>query len=364
MRSLVIVLTMLSCVAAPARGADVLRIFAWQGYVTAQDVAAVNRLLQQRGIDVTVAMSASYAQGPEQMFQVMRQNGADLSFLTVNYIQMQDGRIGRQLQPVDVARLKNYRHTLPQLRALPMGMSKGRPLYVPFGGGAYGIWANMDQLKAAQLPRRLHDLLAPQWKHHLALSAGQVQPNVALAYMASGQPPFVLDDLVRQDRRERAKQELVHSEARTFLRALYGQVAQFWYEAPQFPASDWLVASYGPEISERRARGERWRMVQFEEGNTVWLDTMNLHKNVQGAKLAAAYLFMDYMLSNAVQQRVVHSLNMVAVTRTVDNPLLRENPNFFRSSHFWPPYTKLSDNLMRAMSDQAMPKRQDKGRQR
>lgn len=345
---------LLACLASPARATELLRVFTWQGYVTADDLDGVNALLKKNKIDVRVATIAPYAEGPEQMYRILRAGRADVSFLTANYIQMQDGRTARQLQAIDPARLKNYRHVLPELRNLAMGMDGKRLLYVPFGGGAYGIWANMARVTPEQLPRRLSDLLQPRWTGHLSLTAGQVQPNVALAFMACGEPPFLLDTLVRGRERDDAKRHLVNSPPRAFLRALYGQVREFWTAAPSFHPDDWLVASYGPEISGRRARGESWRLVPFEEGNTVWLDTMNLHKNLRGKKLEAAYLFIDYMLSNKVQRRVVDALNMVAVSRTVPNPLLRDNPAFFRSSHFWPPYAALSDNLMRAMSEQAL----------
>ncbi|MES2295420.1 MAG: extracellular solute-binding protein [Pseudomonadota bacterium] len=342
------------CLALPVRAGDVLRIFSWDGYVSADDLAQVNRQLHEQKINVRAELISPYAEGPEQMFQILRANRADVSFLTVNYIQMQEGRIARLLQGIDTRRLRNYKAVLPELAKLPMGIEQGQLLYVPFGGGAYGIWANMDRLSAEELPKRLQDLLAPRWKHHLSLTSGQVQPNVALAYMASGEAPFKLDVQVREGQRELAKQQSVHGEPKRFLDALYGQVSQFWTTAPAFAADDLLVASYGPEISGRRALGQNWQLVQFQEGNTVWLDTINLVNGLHGAKLDAAYVFIDHMLSNPVQRRVVEGLSMVAVTGTVSNPLLKDNPDFFRAAYFWPPYTKLSDNLMRAMSDSSM----------
>lgn len=355
MKRLLALLALLWVCLGGAHATEILRVFTWDGYVPESDVAAVNRLLAERKIDVRVQVIRPYAEGPEQMFDVIRAGKADLSFLTLNYIQMQEGRVANLLQPVDTSRLKNYGKVLPTLGRIPMGLAAGKPLYVPFGGGAYGIWANMKKLKPAELPRKVADLLDPKWKGKLSLTSGQVQPNVALAFMAQGQDPFLLNLLVRTGKRAEAER-LAASDSATqkILNTLYGQVGEFWDTAPSFKDSTPLVASYGIEIAGLRAKGADWRLVSFADGNTVWMDTMNIVKTVSGAKLEAAYVFIDYFLSETVQKRVVEELSMVAMVSTVKNPLLNANPRFFAESRFWPPYERQADNLMRGMSDTAM----------
>lgn len=60
---------------------------------------------------------------------------------------MQNGKIAKLLQPIDTNKLKSYNNVLPALKTIPMGMTDGKPLYVPYGGGAYGIWANMKKIR-------------------------------------------------------------------------------------------------------------------------------------------------------------------------------------------------------------------------
>lgn len=345
-----------SAFASQVGAAETLRVFTWDGYVTADDIAAVNKQLADKKIDIKAEIIKPFAEGPEQMFDVLRAQQADVSFLTLNYIGMQGARIAGMLQPVDTSRLSNYRNVLPVLAKIGMGLSAdGKPLYVPWGGGAYGIWANMKVLKPNELPTKLADLLDPKWKGKLSLTSGQVQPNVALAFMANGEPPFKLNDLFKAGKRPEAMKETsAGSPSQTFLNALYGQVGEFWAAAPEFKPGQLLVASYGPEIAGLRAKGEDWQLVRFAEGNTVWMDTINIVKDLKGAKLDAAYVFMDYFLSDAVQKRVVENLSMVAAVSTVKNPLLDANPNFFDPAKFWPPYELQADNVMRSMSDAAM----------
>ena len=70
--------------------AESLKIFTWEGYVSQSDIKAVNSLLKEKGYaDFTAEVISPFAEGPEQMFKVMRNNSADISFLTLNYIKMQ-----------------------------------------------------------------------------------------------------------------------------------------------------------------------------------------------------------------------------------------------------------------------------------
>ncbi|MGP9826092.1 ABC transporter substrate-binding protein [Ectopseudomonas khazarica] len=338
-----------------AEAEQTLRILTWEGYVTAEDLVVINRDLAERGLAVKAEVIEPYAEGPEQMFMLLRAGRADLSFLTLNYLKMQQGRMTDLLQAIDPTRLRLFNQLLPQLAHLDMGKDGARLLYVPFGGGTYGIWANMQKLNKDQLPQRLSDLLQPHWKGKLSLTSGQVQPNIAMAFLALGEQPFLLHDLMRAGRRKEAKlMAAADGPAQYFLDRLYTQVGEFWESAPQFGSDQLLVASYGPEITDRRKRGEDWQRVEFVEGDTTWLDTMNIVKGVSGDKLDAAYLVMDHFLSEAVQRRVVQELNMVAVVSSVDNPMLAANPELFSTERFWPPYDRTADNLMLNMSRHAL----------
>ena len=351
----VVAMLLVAASAAWANDAQVLRVFTWEGYVTDGDVAEVDRLLAAAGNPCRVRVIDTFAEGPEQMFDVIRAERCDVSFLTLNYIKMQNERIARLLQPINTAspRLAEYANTLPALRAIPMGMDKGKPLYVPWGGGAYGIWANMKRVSAAELPKKLVDLLDPKWKGQLSLTRGQIQPNVAMALMMMGKPAFHVNDLVESgDRADAMDLCSPGGDLQATMNKLYGQVGAFWDGAPAFEHK--LVASYGVEIAEQRAKGEDWQLVNFAEGNTVWLDTINVVAGVEGAKLEAAEIFINYFLSKPVQRRVVEDLSMVAAVQGVENPMIDANPNFFDPAMFWPPYSALADNLMRTLSDNAM----------
>ena len=337
--------------------ASELKVLTWDGYVMPQEVQAVNKLLKDKGYDITVKVISPWAEGPEQMYKLLRAQKADISFLTLNYIKMQDSKTARLLQAINVSspRLTNYQYLSKSLTNIAMGMnSNGQPLYIPWGGGAYGIWVNNDKVKASDVPNSVEDLWAPRWQGKLSLSQGQVQPNIALALLALGRPPFYLNDLAQS----REKLNTVISNDNTIqnkVTALYKQVGLFWPSAPEFRDDFSLVASYGPGAVAHNAGGANWSLVSFKEGNTVWLDTINFSVTLSGKRLEAAEIFANYFIGKTVQNRVVGGLGMVAASSEVDkNPLIEANPKFFSDTMFWPPYRKSADNVMNSISEKAM----------
>jgi spermidine/putrescine-binding protein len=338
--------------------AETIKVFTWEGYVTDTDVEAVNQLLKQQGYsDFDIKVIQPFAEGPEQMFKVLRNDSADISFLTLNYIKMQNDKIANLLQPINIssAQLKNYQKLSTRLTQIPIGMKDAKPLYIPWGGGAYGIWANMDKLQNSELPSSVKDLWLPKWKGKLGLSSGQIQPNIAIASLAMGKAPFYLNDLAIS--RKSLKNEFKSNSALQLkMNSLYQQVGQFWTSGPHFNDPNiLLLASYGIAASAANKAGGNWQLVKFDEGSTAWLDTINFHKDMKGRKLEAAEIFADYFIGKTVQNRVVNELGMVAASTLADsNPLIDENPNFFDIKLFWPPYKKSADNVMLKVSDSAM----------
>ena len=61
--------------------AEPIRVFTWEGYVEPGEVNAVNTLLKEKGYsEFTVEVIKPWAEGPEQMFKVLRAGKADISF--------------------------------------------------------------------------------------------------------------------------------------------------------------------------------------------------------------------------------------------------------------------------------------------
>lgn len=345
----------LSFLSASSAWAEAIRVFTWQGYVQPEEIVAVNQLLKSSGYDYEIEVITPWAEGPEQMFNVIRSGRVDISFLTLNYLKMQDARLLRLLQPINTQspRLNNYHKLLDILKTIPMGMQNDQVYYIPWAGGAYGIWADMNKVSPDELPASVNELWAPRWKGHLSLSSGQIQPNIALTSMALGKTPFYLNSIQEYGRLRMYLS--ADSDIQQKLNQLYQQVSHFWNSAPQVHDSVELIASYGPGVSDWNANGGNWRLLNLKEGNTVWLDTINFHKDLSGKKLEAAEIFANYFIGKVVQNRAVLQLGLVAASEQAVVLSEQFRPgNFFQENMFWPPYWKGADNVMKSMSEKAM----------
>lgn len=107
-----------------AHATEQLNIFSWDGYVTQDEVTAVNALLKEQGHRVEVNLLETVAEGPRQMFDMLRSGDVDVSFLTLNYINKEGSPSANMLQPINVnsPRLENYQHLSKALTDIPMGM--------------------------------------------------------------------------------------------------------------------------------------------------------------------------------------------------------------------------------------------------
>lgn len=337
-----------------------LRILTWEGYITPEDISAVNKMLEKSGYDVEAQVIAPYAEGAEQMFNLMRGGKVDVSFLTLFFIKMQGEKAAQILQPINTAspRLENYKHLVPELTRIPMGMVGKDVLYIPFSGGSYGFYVNRKTVAAADVPDSWKDLFSPRWKGKYSLNKSQVWYNVAIASMALGKPPYYLNDVaLAKDRAQLMEQTRLDSPLRKKLTELYAGAGDFWDAAPTFPKNLEIVSSWGMEVKQANKEGGDWRLIDFKEGNLVWMDTMNFVKGLSGKKLEAAEIVANYFIGKRVQSRVSTDLSLVSVsTLAASNPLLKANPKFFTGGTFVPPYERLADNLMVKMSDETFQK--------
>ena len=343
-----------------------LRILAWEGYVTEQELREVNLILEQSGYDYQAVLVEPYAQGAEQMFSLIRTNKVDITFLTLFFIRMESEQTAKFLQPINIKspRLSNYADLLPGLTHLSMGLNAaGVPLYIPWGGGIYGFYVDRDKVAAEDVPRSVKDLWLPRWADKFSLNKSQEWYNIGLSLMSLNQSPFYIYHLAQMQNRRKMRATIdIQGELQQKLSHLYTNAGEFWEASPEFKAGLSIVSSWGPEITRENNRGKNWQLIQFKEGHMAWLDTINFVKGMDGRKLQAAEIFANYYISKKVQSRIAQQLSMVAAHSKVAASKTLGNPrDLFRAHMFVPPYDKLTYNAMKKMADQA---RKDRGNSR
>lgn len=335
-----------------------LRVLTWEGYVTDADVLEVNKRLEESGYHYQVEIILPYAQGAEQMFDLIRAKHCDIAFLTLFFIKMQKERTAKLLQVINTSspRLSNYKYIYPNLTGLEMGMNGlNQPLYIPWGGGIYGFYINKDKVTDDQVPTSINALWKDEWHRKFSLNQSQQWYNLGLAFMSQGLSPFYMyEALVEGDRNKVRELSKPNSMLQHKLTELYLSAGGFWKTSPEFNNDLLIISSWGPEIHAENAKGANWQLIDFNEGHMAWLDTINFVKGLEGEKLEAAEIFANYFIGKQVQSRVANELSMVPVSKLAPiNPLLGGAQDIFKENMFVPPYNYSSYELMKKMTDKA-----------
>ena len=79
-----------------------LRVFTWDGYITKSDIVSINKELKTKKLAFEVEVVAPFAEGSEQMFNIIRSGKSDISFLTLFFIKMKQEKITNLLQPINI----------------------------------------------------------------------------------------------------------------------------------------------------------------------------------------------------------------------------------------------------------------------
>ncbi|MGB0943282.1 MAG: ABC transporter substrate-binding protein [Marinomonas sp.] len=332
-----------------------LRVLTWEGYVTEEELAEVNQTLEQRGYNYEAQVITPYSEGAEQMFAQIRAHQVDVAFLTLFFIKMDLEQTSKLLQPINIhsPRLNNYKHLLPTLTHLPMGLNTSKqPLYIPWGGGTYGFYIDRNKVSKADVPTSIKELWQGRWKGRYSLNKSQEWYNIGLSLMSLDKSPFFIYEAVQTGNLDEINQEKKILEEQ--LVQLYANAGDFWRISPEFKEGLHIISSWGPEIARENAKGANWQMIHFKEGQMAWLDTINFTKEVSGRKLEAAEIFANFFIGKKVQSRITQKLSMVAASSEVTpNPNLGDPSQVFKAEMFVPPYDKISYDIMERFVEKA-----------
>ncbi len=329
-----------------------IKVMTWEGYITAQDISNINNILNQKKYLYHLEVIEPYASDPEQMYSFIRSGKTDMTFLTLFFIKKRYGKIAQYLQPINTQspRLSEYPNLYPSLTHLEMGLKNNKPLYIPFGGGIYGLWKRGETGQSYSV----NSLWQDNQLRPLALNSSQPWYNIGLTLMALGKTPFYLNDLIESNQRETAYQ-FANDILLPKLSKLYQSTHSFWQTSPSLAPPLNVVASWGPEVVAQNKVKNEWTKINFTEGDMVWLDTINFLRHLKGKKLEAAEVIANYFISKQAQDRVANALTMFPARK--DSTTLNQLPitiDNFKSGMFVPPYNTVADNLVNSITKKAL----------
>lgn len=309
-----------------------LNIVAWQGYT---DPSFVRPFERQTGCKVNVA----YAGSSDEMFAKFRSGGGSVYDLVsasgdASLRFVQSGAV----QPVDLARIPNWKNLAPQLKSPPHNTVNGKHYGVSFMWGPDTLMYNTKVFKKA--PTSWSVLYNPKYKGQISIPDNPIQIADVAVYLRY-KHPYNLNDA------QLARIKAVLKKQRPLIRTYWaapGDVEQ------AFKSRDVTLAAVWPLMTnDLRKAGQPVAETIPREGATGWADTWMLSTRSQHT--ACAYAWMNYALSPKVQAQVVKVTNYSPAnlkTARVLGPreakaLHITDKKYFNSIQFWqtpPNYTK------------------------
>ncbi|ODN41753.1 ABC transporter substrate-binding protein [Piscirickettsia litoralis] len=326
-----------------------LKVLEWEGYIS-PFIEGFEKYAKSKNLDVKVSIVKPFITNPEQIYNAMRTGKADVVTPTHNYYKMSKNKLMFVLQPIDTSKLSHYKDLASSLQTASYDQYKGQKYSVPLLGGSYGLAYNEDKVK--QAPASWEVLWDSQYKDQYSITNDQFEANLYTVLITMGYPAQSVYDIDKIKGFKKDKKKIQEK-----LNQLVFNAKFFW--GGVLPADKMPELTFGTTywfgVAEANSKGQHWKLASPKEGQTVWLDTMALSKQLakDPKKLAAAYLLLDYMISPEVQEKVHAMYGSVIVNGKTKNSVIGDQ-SFFKEEYFWKPLTSRTRNTYKIMWEKAM----------
>jgi spermidine/putrescine transport system substrate-binding protein len=324
---------------APA--AVTLNILEWEGYISpyAQEFKTYAKA---KGKEVELNILKPYIANPSQIFEAVRALKADVVTPTHNYFKMADNQLLQVLMPIETAKLENYPKLLSQIRTSDYDLYEGKKYSIPLLGGTYALAYNTATIPVD--PGTWEVLWSPAAKNKFSITSEQFEANIYMVLQTMGYPPNTFYDIDKV----KADQEKIQAK----LNALVANAKSFWpgMELNENMKSLDFITDYWFSVAAANKAGQTWKISAPKEGQTQWFDTLALgrHLTKDPAKLEAAYLLLDFMISAETQKKIMSDYGSIIVN---GDP---RDLSFINADLLWRPLPSRTRNTYKAMWDKAV----------
>ncbi|MBD8527548.1 ABC transporter substrate-binding protein [Pseudomarimonas arenosa] len=345
----------------PAVGCAVeLKVLEWEGYISLYE-KEFEAWAKSKGKDIDLVLVAKpdgspfYIGSADDIFEQVRKKAADVVTPTHNYYKQERGKLMQLLLPLDTSKLGNYASIYPSLRNATFSKNdKGEVHALPLLGGSYALAYDSAKVKA---PDSWHVLLRPEAKGKFTVTGDQFEANVYQMAMLAGVKPadvYDYDKMTPEQRQQTAE----------YLKTLVANADSFWGGLPSVEQLAKLeyATDYWFGVAAANAAGQKWKFASPKEGVTVWLDNVSIagHVGSDPAKLEAAYMLLDYTVSEEAQAAIAKAFGSVIVNPKAkaklspDQASAQPGEDFFVEERFWQPLSDRSRNGFKKMWDDAL----------
>ena len=274
--------------------------------------AAFEAHAKKQGLAVDLHLVKPYLLELSDVYNGIRSGKGDV-VLTPSEVIKQDGKQLQQLLlPMDTRRLPNYPRIVQSLRQghkyLALDSEGGRRYGVPYRADVYSLLYNADKVK--QAPASYAALWDPQHKGKVGMWGIQDEWHARAALLGLGYPLESVYDMSTA----KVSWPAVTAKLTELVRTTHS-VHHEWYPDPERLAGCDLFDGYGQLLAHFRREGLNWEVAILDTGTELWVDEFCISKRLKGRPeaLEAAYLLIDYMLTDDMQVHVYEDQGYIPV---------------------------------------------------
>lgn len=343
----------------PAEGQIIqLRVLGW-GDLPAYETS-FEKYASKKGITVDLVHVEPFLLEETDVFDGLRSEKAEVIIIPNKMLLQDQAQLKELLLPISTEELQNYNRIDATIRNNPLFQKldeiNGVRYGVPYRADIQTILFNATKLKEA--PQSWQALWSSTHSGKVSPFGYQTEWNVGVTLLAMGYTPKTAYNMEAQ--------EIDWKKVLTKL----GKLAQNSYASWEWPPSDKLIEEcdmlygFGLLLRFSNLRDANWQVAMPQEGVQLWVDDFCISASLElyPEKLKTAYLFIDFMLSDAMQMKVYEDQYYIPVTSPALTQLssavtdVRINETFYKTnSHMlMQPMNMRTRNFYKLLWDKAL----------
>ena len=309
---------------------------------------------KQSGMNIRLTYVEPFLVTIPDCYNLLRSKKGDIAIPVNVYYKSKSAQLFSLLMPIDYTRIANFKNVWPVLQQgkfVDYREKDGNGYGVPLRADIQTLFYNVDRVKTP--PASWKVLFDDKYKRRIGLFGTQHEANVGITLLALGYSTSTFYD---------ATFERIDW---TALRKALAKVvtnAHSWYDISPKNCNPALIDKYydlfyamGNTVYEIERQGHgKWRAADVAEGGQIWVDEVCFSRELghHPQKLKAAYLFVDFILSDVIQTMMYTQTGYAPVTRTSamqltqkigDKPYFKES--FYKKEFLMQPMDSHSYNL-------------------
>ncbi len=315
-----------------------LKIISW-GLLKERGITdGFEQYAKKRGMNIRLTYVKPFLVTIPDCFNLLRSKKGDIAIPVNVYYKSNYSQLFKVLMPINYREIPNFKKVWPILQRgkfVDYREKDGKGYGVPIRADIQTLYYNVSRVKEPPVSWKV--LFDKKYKGRLGLFGTQHEANVGITLLALGYSTNTFYD--------DSYEKINWNELRKALVKVVSN-AHSWYDISPKNCNPSLINKYydlfyamGNTVFEIERRGHgKWQAADIAEGGQIWVDEICFSRELSSnpMKLKAAYLFVDFILSDKIQTMMYTKTGYAPVSRNVAKKLsvtIGKKP-FFKQSFF------------------------------